>query len=262
MTSELVRGSFSRSRDLATFNKKFKNTPLETVIANKLSKNKTLKVLEVGCGEGRVLMQLKKMFPTVQFFGINKKPWSAMRGTQDLKKTAKFYKIFNNKELKSLKLPQIYFYDAEKLKFATNSIDVMYSQVSIPYIARKDLFFEEAWRVLKLGGVALLHFSTKQPSMPKFLTGDSHVFVIRKKEKLVSLNKFFNTLRNKGFDLTFLRVGKTKQKYVLIMRKNTNKKLDLHLHFEEKNSFDIQALHLKKIPNSPFWGYRSVYQLK
>src|SRR3990167_1710614 len=142
------RGHFSRTRDLAAFNKKFSPNILEKTIKSRLKINSNVKALEIGCGEGRVLMELAKLFPDIELHGINKKPWAVMRGTSSLKITGTHYKIFTTSEVKKIKLPTIHFANAKKLDFKDNYFDLIYSQVAIQYVDRKDQLIEEVWRVL------------------------------------------------------------------------------------------------------------------
>lgn len=139
------RGHFSRSRSLDDFNKKFSKDIVQKLIRKALFKGEQVRVLEIGCGEGRVLMGLRKLFPTIELHGINRKPWAAMKGSSSLKRTATYYDIFTSSELKEVSLPKIYFYDAQELKFPDNYFDLIISQVSIQYVARKDLLLEEVW---------------------------------------------------------------------------------------------------------------------
>ena len=59
----MKRGHFSRSRSLADFNQRFYPNFLENNIDLALKRNNKVRVLEVGCGEGRVLMELRKLYP-------------------------------------------------------------------------------------------------------------------------------------------------------------------------------------------------------
>lgn len=255
-----IRGHFSRSRDLNTFNRKF--YPL--IIEQKIPENGN--VLEIGCGEGRVLLELLKKCPSAYFYGINKKPWPAMRGTVSLKKTAIFYEIFKKSEISSLNLPKIHFYNAKKLHFENSFFDVIYSQVAIQYVDRKDLLIEEVWRVLKPGGVAYLNIDTRSGEIPDFLDFEAPRFIIYKNTKVFSLKKFFGNLKKKGFDIQYTSVvederGILKSRINLIIKKNTNKKLQLGLKFNKLSSFELSLLNKGKDPNSILWGYRSVYSL-
>ena len=84
-----------------------------------------------------------------------------MQGSQSLKKTALYYKIFSPTEIENISLPKIQFYDAKELRFQDNYFDAIISQFAIPYIDRKDILIEESWRTLKKGGSAFLHIDTK-----------------------------------------------------------------------------------------------------
>src|SRR3990167_1277863 len=98
------RGHFSRSRGLDDFNERFSQHIVQKHIKKALSQQKIVRVLEIGCGEGRVLMELRKLFPTIELHGINKKPWDVMQCSESLKETALHYKIFKNEELKNINL--------------------------------------------------------------------------------------------------------------------------------------------------------------
>jgi ubiquinone/menaquinone biosynthesis C-methylase UbiE len=219
------RGIYSLSRNLNQFNNKFSKNILENEIRNKIKKNKIIRVLEIGCGEGRILMELKKLFPKIKLYGINEKKWPLMKGLKSLKKTALYYKIFKKNELKNINLPIIHFYNAEKLKFQDNFFDVIYSQVSFQYIRRKDLLLEEIWRVLKLGGKAYLHIDTLKKEIPDFLNSETPRFLIYKNNKLISFETFLNNL---NVDIKyFSKKVNQYQRISIIIHKNHIKKLNL-----------------------------------
>lgn len=261
------RGYFSRSRSLLQFNEKFGKGVLEKNIEKALTNNKTVRVLEIGCGEGRILMELRKIFNKIELYGINKKPWGAMKGSKSLKKTALFYKIFNRNELKNIKLPKIFFYDASKLKFKSNYFNLIYSQVSVPYVKRKDRLLEEIWRVLKINGIALLHIDTKQNNYPDFLKHETPRFIIYRKEKQYPLKRLIKNACNNEFNISYSTYTQKKPDLVsvgvrIIMNKNKNSYLNLNLYFEEISSFDLNRLDPEKKNKDIFWGYRSVYKIK
>lgn len=259
------RGFFSRSRSLADFNRKFSKNIIEKTIKNALKSNKKVRVLEIGCGEGRVLMELRKMFPQVELHGINKKPWMAMKGEQSLKRTGTYYKIFKRSEITRIKLPKIYFYSIEKLKFKDNFFDLVISQVSIQYIPRKDKVLEEVWRVLKSGGKAFLNIDTAQDNFPDFLNYTTPRFIIYKEGKIYPVKRLIRDLKNKGYDISYTtscskESGMVKERVNLIMYKNKHCELKLNLNFDETSSFDLRLLK-KEIEGSPVMGYRSVFRI-
>ncbi|MBI2666679.1 methyltransferase domain-containing protein [Candidatus Woesearchaeota archaeon] len=269
MTSKIVagpkRGHFSRSRSLVDFNKKFGKYIVQKTIQKALSQQKNVRVLEIGCGEGRVLMELRKLFPDIELHGINRKPWAAMQGQRSLPKTARHYGIFTPSELKKISLPQIHFYDAQELKFPKNYFDLVISQVSIQYVARKDLLLQEVWRTLKLGGKALLNIDARAGEIPDFLDFATPRFIIYKKSKIYPVKKLIQKLRKDGFDLRYAsstekEEEKVKQRVHVLITKNSAKPLKLGLHFDDLSSFNLNVLNEEKNNWSVFWGYRSVYR--
>ncbi len=260
------RGHHSRSRSLADFNKRFNKDGVQKIIKKALLKNKTVRILEIGCGEGRVLMELRKLFPTIELHGINRKPRGAMQGQKSLPKTAPHYRIFTSSELKKVSLPKIYFYDAQELKFPKNYFDLIISQVSIQYIARKDLLLQEVWRTLKLGGKALLNIDGRVGKIPDYLDFETPRFIIYRKRKVYPVRKLIRDLKKNGFNFTYESFqekedGKVKQKVNVIINKNTQKLLKLGLHFDKLSSFNLNTLKEEKNNLLSFFGYRSVYNI-
>jgi SAM-dependent methyltransferase len=211
-------------------------------------------------------MELRRLYPQIELFGINKKPWVAMRGQKSLKVAGVYYKIFTKKEINKIRLPRILFYDAIKLNFPSNHFDIIYSQVALPYFTRKDSFLEETWRTLKKGGIALIHIDAISEDYPDFLPGPTPRFVIRQGKKNFPFAYLVRKIKNKGFDLKCFFKSRTNSKTsfgtYLILKKNTSKKLKLPLKFQENNSFELNELDPKKKKTDVYWGFRSVYKLR
>jgi ubiquinone/menaquinone biosynthesis C-methylase UbiE len=261
-----LRGHFSRSRSLADFNRKFGKDAVQKEISKALRSQKIVRVLEIGCGEGRVLMELRKLYPQIELHGINKSPWAAMKGSQSLKRTATFYDILTNNELKNARLPKIYFCNAEKLRFKDCFFDLVISQVSIQYVKRKDILLSEIWRVLKKNGVALLNIDSYQEPIPDFLMHETPRFTIFKDGKDYPAGRLFQVLANKGYDIRyFISTEKEKDvkktRYNVIFRKNKDSPLKLNLKFDDVSSFDLRNINEEKDNWSIYWGYRSVYYI-
>lgn len=259
------RGHFSRSRSLEDFNKKFGENIVENTINEAIIKEKNVRILEIGCGEGRVLMQIRKLFPDIEIYGINRKPWIAMKGSKSLKRTAIFYKIFNRNEIKNVNLPEIHFYNAKKLHFKENYFDLVISQVSIQYVDRKDLLIEEVWRVLKKDGIAFLNVDVHQNNLPDFLNYKTPRFIIYKNKKIYPLKELINSLRRKGYNIRYKECIDKKENAIkrinLILKKNKTLKLKLDLKFDEVSSFNINVINEEKDNWPIYWGYRSVYKI-
>jgi hypothetical protein len=81
------RGHFSRCRSLADYDAKFGEGVITDTLSE-LASRPDVRLLEIGCGEGRVLMELRRSFPNLDRSGINRNPWPAMRCSQSLVETA------------------------------------------------------------------------------------------------------------------------------------------------------------------------------
>jgi len=253
------RGHFGRSRSLDDFNKRFGPESLQRIIKDALAKKEKVRILEIGCGEGRVLMELRKLFHQVDLYGINKEPWPAMKGQESLRRTGTLYKIFKKGEINAIKLPKIYFYDATKIMFKDNYFDVIYSQTSIPYFERKDKLIEEIYRVLKVGGKALLHIDSFENYYPDFMRQDTPRFIIYNEGKLLNLPEFFRRFKSYGINAE-LRTQKNAKKTYLEITKKIKKRLILGLNFDENSSFRLINV-VNGSHSDIFWGYRSVFSI-
>ena len=260
-----LKGHFSRSRSLADLNAKLGMDMVQKTIRRFLSRG-NVRVLEIGCGEGRVLMELRKLFPDIELHGINKKPWQAMKGASSLRGTATRYKIFKPNDLKNVRLPKIHFCNARKLDFKDNYFDLVISQVSVQYVDRKDWLLEEVWRVLKKDGQAFLHIDTRPANLPDFLDFETPRFIIYKKGKVFPVKRLVDGLRKKGYDISYKTFtekekGEIKKRIIILMRKNTQKRMKLNLKYVNTSSFDIGRINLEKDQWTIYWGYRSVYRI-
>lgn len=265
--SSSKRGYISRGRSLADFNAKFGNSVVENTLRHAIDSHESVRLLEIGCGEGRVLMELRKLFPSIEIHGINKKPWPAMKGQKSLITTGTNYKIFTREEARNVELPIPHFYDATQLRFPDHYFDVVISQVSIYQVRRKDLLLQEVWRVLKKGARAFLHVDSMCEGYPDFLNQETPRFVIYKNNKLYPFKRFIKKLKDKKYDITCrIAFGQQRddanlRRTHIVMHKNTDAELNLDLTFDELSSFDLSVLG-KIFNGDKIVGYRSVYQLK
>ena len=182
-----------------------------------LKEKKKVRVLEVGCGYGRALLELKKSFKDrIEIHGINKeKRWNLKL----IKRYALHQKVFTKKDINQ-NLPKIYIADAgQKLKFPNNYFDYIYSQACIQYIADKALFMEEINRILKKDGLARLDM---QPRNMEFPVEVQHLFEIWDNSKRVDFIKYVRQFKN-------IKVIHTQKRSigVITMRKAKNFKMNL-----------------------------------
>lgn len=152
----------SRSHSLAEFNEKIAPLRLEDMISAVYEKNKLLgektRVMELGFGNGRVLMELKKLFPDAEFYGINKSKTHTFYRRESFILTALKFNIMTNVEAESIGLPYVVFQDldfGQKIPYDDYKFDVIFSQELLPYIRYTFELFNEVMRVLKKNGVSI-----------------------------------------------------------------------------------------------------------
>ncbi len=93
------------------------------------------RILDVGCGKGRIIEELKKVRGT-EVFGID-----VSRKSVDICKK------------KGLNVKRA---DAEKMPFPSSSFEIVYAGEVIEHLYNPDAFLEESWRVLKERGRLLI----------------------------------------------------------------------------------------------------------
>jgi SAM-dependent methyltransferase len=150
-----------RSHSLADFNKKIMPFKLQDIIheiyeKNRLAGEKT-RVMEIGAGNGRVIMELKKMFPDIEFYATNKEKTHTFYRRESFIHTALKFEIFNKTEIDGIDLPYLIFQDLDfgaQIPYDENKFDIVYSQDVVPKIKYKFELFNEIMRVLRPGGVS------------------------------------------------------------------------------------------------------------
>lgn len=150
-----------RSHSLEDLNTKIspfilQNILREIVERNVLAGEKT-RVMEIGTGNGRVLMELKKIFPQVEFYGINKEKTHTFYRRESYILTALKFGIFDKMEVEQIELPYVIFQDVDfgtRIPYDENKFDIIFSQGTLPYIKYKFELFNEVMRILKPGGIS------------------------------------------------------------------------------------------------------------
>jgi len=259
----------STGRSLAEVNYKLlKNSPiLETTVSDLLAKGKPINVLEAGFGQGRALMELAWRFRNdqVAFYGVDKTQAPPTEKREDLRNVARIYDIIPEAELAEFKLPEIFFYDATRLHFDDESIDLVYSAVVIRFIERKAEFLEEVCRVLKPGGVALLHYGEADWNYPyslicdhRILTPYTNRFVLKYNDELIPLPVYLKLFEEAAFEFGFANHGTC----VIQVAKLKSAKLNLQLMFNQELSISMKAMPYRHGSGKPRGGVRSVYDVR
>jgi SAM-dependent methyltransferase len=125
-----------------------------------------VRLLEMGCGYGVALMELRRRFgDRIELTGTNKEK---LHGDVDAMLTAALLcNVIDAADVQCVTLPAIIYCDvANGLPFDDCSFDVVVSQMCIQYVDDKVLFLREAARVLGENGIAMIHTPLNPPEIP------------------------------------------------------------------------------------------------
>jgi len=250
-----------RNRGFDRLEQRF-NHNIAPFIKKRLRTEKEVRILEIGFGEGKCLLDLRHKFPqsNVKLFGINNVKKGNMHDQRDFLKNAKDFSI----KIDNKNLPKPYFYDVGKgLKFKSNYFDLIISQVSIHYIGNKAKVIEECWRTLKLDGKAFLHIDrTPDKSLPWPLNNNNGTpyFIIYKGKKMISLKSYLQNFKKLGFYIKLVFTNDAGQAGITII-KNTSRKLNLKLNYDEFASFNLSKYKKSKKDRGIWWGTRSIFHI-
>lgn len=259
----------SKSRSLSEISYKMaKNSRfIETALSELLAKGKAPKVLEIGFGQGRALLELAWRFRNndVTFYGVDKTRTLPVEKREDLRHIVRLYKITPEAELANFELPEIFFYDATRLHFGDESLDLIYSAVTIRFIERKAEFLEEICRVLKPGGVALLHMGEHNWNYPYSLICDNRIltpytnrFVLKYGEELIPLPIYLKLFEADDFRFEFIN----RSTCAIRVSKFKPARVQLQLVFNHELSVSMKMLPYRHGSGMARGGVRSVYDVR
>lgn len=261
-----ARVRVSRGRGLPNMERAFGQERIVAAIERGLSGGDP-RVLELGCGEGRALLEMKKAWPALDLHGVNRRPWPGMSGSESLRGSAVELELFTRDEAGRMTPPTIHFTDASELPLADESVDLIVSQVALHYVKRKDKVLAEAWRVLRPGARAFLHVDTTIANPPDYLQHPSPRFLIyeagddRGRAVPGSIEDVLQPLEARGFAVRIARVPSKKddrERVHVEIEKTRPDPLPLDLEFDERSSFNLAVLTGKRYADFA-WGYRSVF---
>lgn len=122
----------------------------ETLVENvdRIASNRTLKLLDVGCGDGVALYLLSKSSPHLELYGV-----------EPVKEAL---------EVAKRKIPKAYIEEgrADKLPFEDNFFDIIISSDVIEHVADPDKMLEEIRRVAKDGAKIIVGTPIKHSKTP------------------------------------------------------------------------------------------------
>jgi SAM-dependent methyltransferase len=159
LLGERNRGGRYTGRGLAHFEAVLRAAgmaSLEGRIDERRRREGRVRLLEIGCGEGRLLLDLRARFGAdVHLAGVNSPAWPVAREAGDLVAANERARVLPAERLLAA-LPDVRLADAEDLHdFGDGSFDLVVSQVVLPHVADKARVLEESARVLAEDGTFL-----------------------------------------------------------------------------------------------------------
>lgn len=157
-----LKNDESRKHTLATVNESIGPYSLEEMIQERITANRLLRdktrVMEIGAGNGLTIMELKKKFPEVEFYIINRRKSHSIYRREGLGGTSLQAGIFTQKELKDVELPYLLFRDLDDgntIPYDENKFDLIFSFHVLPLVKYKFELISETLRILKKEGISL-----------------------------------------------------------------------------------------------------------
>jgi SAM-dependent methyltransferase len=223
-----------------------------------------VEVLEVGFGYGRVLLELSWLFRDrdVGFHGVDLNRY--VDGPEQLRAIAETYGIIPGEELATARMPALDYYDATRLTFADESLDFVYSAITVRFMRDKALFIEEVSRVLRPGGTAILHLGESNWDYPHGVASDDRVLtpftsriVLRHDRELIPLGDYLQLFEGGQFVFRLT----PESRCILLMEKLGSGSLSLGLRFNEQLSASGRSVPLRNRNGEVLGGYRTVYDV-
>jgi len=240
---------------------------VESAVTGLLERRAPIDVLEVGFGHGRALLELawRLRDREVTFHGVDIGYKSPVQAREDLRGVARSHGIVPEPELDRFELPFIYLYDATRLHFPDESLDFVYSAVTIRFMRDKALHLEEVCRVLRPGARAILHIGEAHWDYPwgklnddRILTPYTSRFVLKHGEELIPLADYLRLFERDvfRFELT------PSTRCLLMIDKLKSGSLVLGLDYNDELSMSGRKLPLRNSKGEIRGGFRTVYDVK
>jgi SAM-dependent methyltransferase len=260
-------GGAGRTRGLVEANRKLRavGTPIEQAIEELLEDGRHVSVLEIGFGWGAALIQLALRFRSrpVSFAGINVEYQPPVQRSEDLGVVAEALELASAQEIDGMRWPDVHFYDATKLHFGDESLDFVYSVISIRFIEDKASVLQEVARTLRPGGRAILDIGERHweypagpATDPRLLTPHPARIVLHRDLELVALEDY---LAWAGGERYAIRVPHGRR-CVVDMRKNASGPLDLGLALDRDRTIPMRDFPNPDKPGGTD-GVRSAYEV-
>ena len=272
MSTSTRRDTWYRARSLDQLAARFAEPSVLTLVDARLAEARSVRILEIGCGEAHALMALAWRYRDrpVSLTGLNDAPTGTMAGTDDLRDACVDFDICTPQEAAMLRVPALVFADAgERLPFADAAFDLVVSGTTFPCIVDKARALMEVARVLDRDGTALIHLDSYDPKLPDFLNtaGDPHLFTPRfviydAQRRRLPTAAYLTRAASAGFDVRVeASPGKPTHTVVRFSRRRAER-IDFGLTLDDVSTMPRMEEHFafkQAVTRGLWWGARSVY---
>ena len=178
-------------------------------IDQRLARQQRVRVLELGCGYGTALLELRARYgEKVELHGLNRVHED---GNVDiLLRNAREKRVFGDDAPQLGDLPSIAYGDASAgLPFREDYFDLVYSQVAWLYFGNKAAVLREVSRVLRADGIAKIDADQRRPGLPPGYRDLMEIWHQGRRIALAAYLRRFGIAFAAALDGEFLRFGKS-----------------------------------------------------
>jgi SAM-dependent methyltransferase len=232
---------------------------LASQIEERLNTHACCKLLEVGCGEGRLLLELLEKFGSrVELHGLNHPDWPMIAGESPLHRTNEHYEILHPLRLLSLPLPKLHAADVQDLSaFPVRDFDFIISQAVLPHVPDKARALEQMAALLAPDGMLAHELDCVDLPPLDFLDTDLPRLTIYRGTQRISASEH---LRAAGVEILSCQRTGVKGVGLLAVYHAAEQPLCLGLELERGSTLQLHSIAACDVPLK-LWGVRSVYRV-
>jgi len=223
-------------------------------VAEILARKPRARILEVGCGEGHLLLDLLAAFgERVDLCGINAPGWEVASRAEQLRRTNRRYQVLDDRRLAALPLPRLLVADVQDLAaLPERDFDLIVSLVVLPHVRDKARALEEMARRLAPEGRMIHHLDSFDLAGLDFVGGDLPRFVV---EDTTGPLSALALLERCGLEVA------VDAERVMIEHLAAGAPLQLGLALDAEATVALKQLH-DRAPERHLWGVQSRYRLR